>query len=262
MVKVKALLIGINYFGTSSELHGCINDVSHFKEFIMSPDIGCKEEDIVVLTDLGGSTKKPTMENIIHEIGQLVSNKDADLFFFLYSGHGMNSQNHDNTEPSGFDQYIVPCDYEENGEIEDNDLREMLVDQLATHQKLIAVFDDCHSGTVLDLKYNYVIRKNDAKQFKYETNIIPAFADSIGNVILFSGCKDMETSSDAYINGQSQGAMSFAFLTAYRELKMRGGAITYLALMSKLDDILRERQYSQHPQISSGRGIDLNSLLF
>lgn len=47
--KRKALLIGINYFGQSSELRGCINDVKNVKQFLTRH--GYQEDDMVVLTD-------------------------------------------------------------------------------------------------------------------------------------------------------------------------------------------------------------------
>ena len=49
--KKRALLIGINYFNTNSELSGCINDVIHLKEFLSenlyfdSKDILCMRDD-------------------------------------------------------------------------------------------------------------------------------------------------------------------------------------------------------------------------
>ena len=34
----KALLIGINYIGTSSALNGCINDVENIKRYLLTKD--------------------------------------------------------------------------------------------------------------------------------------------------------------------------------------------------------------------------------
>lgn len=36
----------------------------------------------------------------------------------------------------------------------------------------------------------------------------------VADVIMFSGCKDNQTSADAFINGQATGAMSHALVTA------------------------------------------------
>ena len=45
----KALLIGINYFGTNNELRGCINDVHNMRELLISQ--GFDKSNMVILTD-------------------------------------------------------------------------------------------------------------------------------------------------------------------------------------------------------------------
>ena len=58
----KALLIGINYIGTSNELFGCINDVHSITERIKLNGF----TNITTLTDL--TTNKPTKDNICESI--------------------------------------------------------------------------------------------------------------------------------------------------------------------------------------------------
>ena len=57
----KALLVGINYTGTSNELFGCINDANCIKERISTKGF----TSINTITDL--TTKKPTRDNILSE---------------------------------------------------------------------------------------------------------------------------------------------------------------------------------------------------
>lgn len=78
-----ALLVGINYRGTSSELNGCINDVNSAKEFILTQ--GYEEKDIIVLTD--DTILKPTRRNIMRKLMKLILS-DAKNIYFHYSGHG------------------------------------------------------------------------------------------------------------------------------------------------------------------------------
>lgn len=76
--------IGINYFGQSGELRGCINDAQNivgflcsksvFKSFRSSADLlgaenfGYKKDDIVTLTDdTTNPRQKPTRDNIVRE---------------------------------------------------------------------------------------------------------------------------------------------------------------------------------------------------
>jgi len=83
----KALLIGINYFGQSSELRGCINDVKNMSTYL-SNQFGYKKEDMVLLTDdQQNPMSQPTKQNIFRAMQWLV--KDAqpnDSLFFHYSG--------------------------------------------------------------------------------------------------------------------------------------------------------------------------------
>ena len=66
----KSLLIGINYFGTPSELKGCINDANNVKKLIVSMGFPESKSNMRVLTD---DTRKPdtrpTRKNIMEGIG-------------------------------------------------------------------------------------------------------------------------------------------------------------------------------------------------
>ena len=39
-----------------------------------------------------------------------------------------------------------------------------------------------------------------------------------GHVVLFSGCKDNQTSADAHLGGQATGAMTYAFTTTLKKV--------------------------------------------
>ena len=67
----KALLVGINYTGTSNELYGCINDVNSIKERISTKGF----TSINTITDL--TTKKPTRDNILREFKSLLVKSEA-----------------------------------------------------------------------------------------------------------------------------------------------------------------------------------------
>lgn len=98
----KALLIGINYFNTSSALRGCINDAHNVQKFLIgtlrvhtvrsSKGDGLiraeryhyKQEDIVMLTDDSRNPRQiPTRANMIQAMNWLVQGARPDdaLFF-------------------------------------------------------------------------------------------------------------------------------------------------------------------------------------
>lgn len=68
----RALLIGINYFGTSAELKGCINDVENIKHFLVTL-YNFNEQDMVILTDNQTNPQNmPTKQNIVRAMQWLV----------------------------------------------------------------------------------------------------------------------------------------------------------------------------------------------
>ncbi|CAG8482681.1 6340_t:CDS:2 [Diversispora eburnea] len=194
--------------------------------------------------------------NIIREMKNFVKNVEKGD-----SGHGGQQMDPDNDEDDGYDETIMPLDFQTNGQIVDDvEMHHMMVDPLPAGVALTAIFDSCHSGTVLDLPYIYSTqghvkkpkiveggkKKNTAageriRRKNLETKSSPA------EIIMFSGCKDDQTSSDVTTNGVSTGAMSHAFIKALQE---GGKNQTYKELLNRLRAILREK-YSQRPQLSS-----------
>jgi hypothetical protein len=105
----------------------------------------------------GQTTQTPTRANILAAGRWLVEGASTgDILLFHYSGHGgLLKALVAGSEPTGYDETLVPMDYTTAGEIRDDDLRALLVEPvLGTGAYLRVVFDSCHSGTGLDLKYN------------------------------------------------------------------------------------------------------------
>src|SRR3990172_5118440 len=131
MVK-QALLIGINYRGTSSELRGCIHDVEHMRQYLVESSY----TDFVIITD--DTEKKPTRAVLQEELTKFVnSSHTGDNLFLHYSGHGSSVRDRSGDEADGFDEAIVPLDYQTAGMIIDDDLHVMLVKNLPAGVKLM-----------------------------------------------------------------------------------------------------------------------------
>ena len=242
-----ALLVGSNYPDTGSELNGCLNDVKDMKEYLLTQ--GYQDDHICVLTDEG--LLKPTKSNILLSLLELILTGSEELFFH-YSGHGSYVRDVDGDEDDGRDECLVPCDFQESGLILDDEIRGILC-SLGENQKMTCLIDACHSGSSMDLKYNlyeraggkYLSMKDDLKHLPTR-----------GQCIMFSGCTDYQTSADAYEEGKSQGAMTFCFLKCVPSF---GNSITYDLLIKNIRTLLRNHGYSQVPNLSSGRMLNLNS---
>ncbi|TFY56365.1 hypothetical protein EVG20_g8948, partial [Dentipellis fragilis] len=151
----RALLIGIGYGEAKEwpELFGTFDDVECFHE-LLRDTYHYHEDEITVLMDHGRLPKLlwPTEENILREMQRLV--KDAapgDQLVLLYSGHSdQQPTDSDLAEEDGSDEVIISCDEKR---IVDNDLRRILVNPLPPNCNFTAIFDSCHSGTLLDLPH-------------------------------------------------------------------------------------------------------------
>ncbi|ORZ30868.1 peptidase C14, caspase domain-containing protein, partial [Catenaria anguillulae PL171] len=74
------------------------------------------------------------------------------------------------------------------------------------------------------------------------------------DVIAFSGCRDDQTSADAHISGNFTGAMSFALIKTLSE----NPNCTYTDLLKGMRTTLKGK-YTQIPQLSAGRALELNT---
>ncbi|TFY58401.1 hypothetical protein EVJ58_g6443 [Rhodofomes roseus] len=247
--KKKALCIGINYIGTSQELKGCINDANNMRRFLIQ-EYGYQDDDIVMLTDDQMEPRSiPTRINMIHAFQWLVRDaRPNDSLFLHYSGHGGLTKDLDGDEESGYDEVIYPVDFQANGQIVDDELHDLLVKPLPQGCRLTAIFDSCHSGSVMDLPYMYshegkIKEPNLAAEAaqgllgavsSYARGDIGGMLGSVSgifkgvtgsnqgarertrqtktspaDVICWGGCKDQQTSADTFEGGQATGAMSY-----------------------------------------------------
>ena len=249
-MKKKALLIGINYKGTSGELNGCINDVLNVKKFLLSS--GYEEKDIEVLTEEGALL--PTKSNIYYAMEKLFLSC-ADKKYLHYSGHGSSTRDNNGDEIDGKDEVIVPLDYQENGFIKDDDIRFMIDTILDPRGELMIVMDCCHSGTIVDLRYKLKKKKNTffhryfKKDYYFTQN--RKYSNTVANVYLISGCRDDQTSADAFIGSRYQGALTFSLLSILS--KMKYDIITWVDLIDSINTILYGHGYNQRAVLTTGK---------
>lgn len=156
----RAVLIGINYIGTESQLSGCHNDVLNMKRYLMAVH-GFEELNMAILMD-DGKHINPTRDNMMKALQDLAhSSRPGDTCILHYSGHGGYVRDENGDEEDRRDETLVPLDYNTAGQIRDDDLFKALVLKIPKDVLLMCLMDSCHSGTVLDLPYKFVA---DGKQ--------------------------------------------------------------------------------------------------
>lgn len=245
-----ALLIGINYFGTQSELRGCINDCNNLEQFLL--DRGYKEGEIVKMTDdiPESSIDYPTYDNIINNFANILkfANDNPDKIvklFVSFSGHGAQEIDYDGDESDGFDEVICTVD---NKIITDDTIRTLFINELPSNARLTVIIDACNSGTSLDLPYNLNVNFDGG----YHLSHSKRYGNPKCKAYMISGCSDKQTSADAYIDGVPQGALTCAFLQMWKP------DISVLDLIINIRKWLSNKRFSQYPQFSSTKSCELH----
>ena len=249
--QLKSLVIGINYSNTQNELYGCINDANNLKNYLTNK-YNFSENNLCLLTD--NTIVKPTKQNILKKYKDLLINaKPGEKLFFTYSGHGSFITDLNNDEIDKKDELLITID---NKSISDDELKTIIDENLPDDVTLFIIFDCCHSGTLMDLKYNYF---SSSETVTDDLVINKTVSETKSNVFLISGCFDEQTSADSYIDSKFQGALTWCFLKTLTE-KNTNNTLTWKELLINMRTLLQPK-YSQFPQLSSGKLIDINSTL-
>ncbi|KAK6100008.1 hypothetical protein MT418_001379 [Batrachochytrium dendrobatidis] len=248
---------------------------------------------VILTDDQTNMHFQPTRYNIIEAMKWLIrGSQPGDSLFLHYSGHGSRVEDLNGDESDGYDSTICPIDYQRAGEIIDDEMNDILVKPLPMGVRLTAVFDCCHSGSALDLPFTYYpdgrlkqsskmkklgnAAKDTVMQYargnligavtglvgglqqvmKREQTLeekVAAKGSTVADVIMFSGCKDSQTSADTQVAGRATGAMSYALIKALTLTP----SISYGALLQSVRNILVS-EYSQVPQLTTARYMDMN----
>lgn len=249
--KKVALLIGINYTDadeedSNSQLSGCINDIENVQHTLVN-NFNYHSENITMLRDDTNDPKyRPTGMNIYRTLHRLVENSHFFGEIWLhYSGHGISINDNDNDERDGMDEAIVPCDYKTSGIITDD-----MFFSLLQHVRcpVFIVMDCCHSGTICDLPFSFYPSNTDKNAFIRYSNDTRNIQNK--NIFMLSGCRDSQTSADAYFNNKSQygGAFTNAFLDI---LTIHDYSIHILDLYINVLKYLKKYNFSQRTTLSS-----------
>ncbi|PIQ94177.1 MAG: Caspase-1, p20 [Nitrospirae bacterium CG_4_10_14_0_8_um_filter_41_23] len=257
----KALLVGINKYKIPGvDLSGCVNDVTNVRDVLLK-FFGFAVKEIRALVD-----ERATKKNIITRLKWLVNKaKAGDRLLFHFSGHGSQVRDRDGDElKDHMDEIICPHDMEWDGVfITDDELREIF-SSIPKGANLEVLLDSCHSGTgtreafaintlpsemsfkprFLAPPIDIACRVDDDLEVK---RILKGNSNPI-NHVLFSGCRDNQTSADAYIHGSYNGAFTYYLCKHLREIQ---GSITRAELLKRLRASLKFNGFNQTPQLEA-----------
>lgn len=257
----KAVLVGINrYQIPGADLRGCVNDVNNVAE-ALATHCGFSADDIKKVTDLDATT-----ERMRAEMQELLGGAEpGDVLLFHYSGHGSNVPDSNGDEADFRDEILCPTDLDWYDPLVDDWIREVF-DSLPDDVNLTVLFDCCHSGTATrailppdaEVIARYLpcpwdlVATESGRSLRGETRSTrPRGGSDVLEVeglpeLFISGCRDDQTSADAYIDGTYNGAMTYSLVSAINE---SNGQLTYRELHAAMLEFLDGR-YTQVPQLS------------
>jgi metacaspase-1 len=274
----RALLIGINQYQIAgADLRGCVNDVQDVAAALVE-FFGFDKKDITVLTD-AAATKKAMQAGIAALVRD---SKKGDVAVLHYSGHGSNVPDDNDDEADGRDEILCPTDLDWKDPMRDDWLRSTL-DGMKDGVNFTAIMDCCHSGTntraflppdapvkprYLPSPWGLVAAESGRRQPRKVLSEVrrssPAArkAKDIVNAdlpeLLLTGCRDTQTSADAFINGRYNGALTWGLVNAIRKAK---GKLTYQDLHDRIIAVLKQKKFDQVPQLE-GRKARFEQPLF
>lgn len=155
-----ALLVGVTEYPALDErlwLRGPANDVVLMEQVLQQQ--GFTDDQILVLSQGENGEGEPTRDAILGAIDDLAATvQPGDFVYLQFGGHGSQQPaNGDPSELDGFDEIFLPSDVGPwdgrtgvvTNAIVDNELQPRIMALREAGAFVFAVFDSCHSGTML-----------------------------------------------------------------------------------------------------------------
>ena len=238
----------------NADLQGCQYDIADNMRTKLINMYGFHPDNIRMLLD-----DRATRSNILDRLNWLIHHENAELVM-LYSGHGSYVADRNGDEVDGVDEVMVCYDHDWD--------QPLIDDILGAHFRLIPptsflsfLTDSCHSASqdraIFDkLKKHHSwpkakhlmppkdIAARDYLLKKHIRHIGESYSRDQDNMMVFSGCRDDQTSADAFINNQWQGAFTWAYSQLIKP------DLTWADIYQQVISLLSEKGFSQVPQLN------------
>jgi metacaspase-1 len=274
-VTKRALCIGTNYAGTSSQLAGCVNDARDWSSVLERRDFQTGR----LLDNFA------TRANMLEGMSDLIEETGPDdLAVITYSGHGSWQPDRSGDEPDRRDEVLCPVDYARAGMISDDDLYRVFT---SGHRwaRVVMISDSCHSGSVnrlagpLTTPGDAVVQAltdravgsgvqfeavpprrakflppaawmpTDQVDVARRVELVPSRGRPRASALLLAACTDQQVAYDAWFDGRANGAFTYAALQALAEQPA-----TYRDWQRAINRRLPSVDYDQAPRLEGGSG--------
>jgi hypothetical protein len=148
------------------------------------------------------------------------------------------------------------------GMITDDEIRTLLINRVPRGARLYVILDCCHNGTGCDIRYKYedfsvLLSPPSARTPVWRTMqrayLQGKYTETAGEVYMISGCRDEQTSADAYINNAFAGALTYAVFSILRANQATIRSYSWSALLRDVRQFMRVNKYTQIPQLMTGQ---------
>ena len=220
-----------NTYSGSNKLNGTVADVELLTT-VWKSKVG--NTVFEVKKDLSGSAMKK-------KISEFLTSGSAPKVL-QYAGHGHYVADKNGDEADGRDETIVGNDLVN---VTDDELRSLA--EISPADFILVVSDSCHSGTIMDLEYQYNASNRAAFTNARRGHII----------VSVSGCRDDQTSGETILewgSSKTNGIMTYHF----SEFIKSGKDIT---LKNIYESLLEVVNYGQQPVVSCNQLLDENFVL-
>jgi len=276
-----ALLIGINKYPPQfSSLRGCVNDTESMYRMLTTV-YKYDPNNIRVIND-----ERASRQGILDRLNWLVkSGAPGDQLVFHFSGHGSQIADRNRDEVNDFqDEILCPADMDWDDPLTDD----ILAGEFRRIRKGVNftfIADCCHSGTMnrdisstprfLEPPFDIRVRSHGRQLKKKKLGVKGIWDEILANVsdssgssasqnvhysdqklVLLSGCRDDQTSADAFIEGRHQGALTANLVKTIEAAPDKSAEEMHAAILKAMDG-----KYSQIPQLTGSKEI-LSTPLF
>lgn len=278
MIDFSAVLVGINKY-QGSPLNGCVNDVIIMRDILVRK-YKIPARQIRLILD-----ERATKAAIEERLSWLATNDSKNkLFYYSGHGAQIPTQDYSeaNYEPDKLDELLCPVNFDwESNYITDNQIYYILEKMLPEHH-MTMIFDCCHSGTTTrdfskDSKIKRIPTPLDLMSRISDVSLVESLGleddlalsergllDLFGlfktsdpevistvpkysqfNISVVTGCKDDQTSADAWFSNRYQGALSYYM----QSILLSNPKISLEELRNACEAKLLKNGFDQTPQL-------------
>lgn len=250
MTSKYALTVAINKYN-GAPLRGCIQDSKDMEDIL-------KIQGFTVCYLRDEDATKAKILAKVEEIGKLLV--PGDIFVIHYSGHGSQIPCRDGSEVDGLTEILCPFDLIKpdgswtSNYITDDEIARLLA-KVPSGVTVEFFLDCCHSGTLTreigtrpstdtSCKSRYLSAPDVGEQKAVLQPFKPQSVHQGAKVITWTGCRDDQTSADAFLNHVYRGAFTASLIYA-----MSSEDRSRTKVYERLVQNIQAQGFSQCPQL-------------